>query len=73
MLQEGNLTFSSRAEPPTKDELNYNLAIIEMKQSNAKKIDEKFGTNNDEKIVTGMAFPSYDEYERVAGKKPGEK
>lgn len=63
----------SRDDPPTKEELSYNLSIIHMKQTNAKKIDEKFGTNNDEKIVTGMSFPSYDDYERVPGKKPGEK
>lgn len=44
-----------------------------MKQSNAKKIDDKFGTNKEEKIVTGIAFPSYDDYERVPGKRPGEK
>lgn len=44
-----------------------------MKQSNAKKIDEKFGTNQDEKVVTGMAFPTYDQYEGVPGKRPGEK
>lgn len=62
-----------RDEPPTREELIQNLSIIEMKKSNAKKLDEKYGTNSDEKIVTGMSFPTYDEYERVPGKKPGEK
>lgn len=38
-----------------------------MKKSNAKKIDDKFGTNKDEQIVTGMGFPTYEEYERVPG------
>lgn len=74
--KRANLTirtsFSSRNEPPTNEELSYNLAIIEMKKSNAKKLDDKFGTNKEEKIVTGMAYPTYDEYERVPGKKPGE-
>lgn len=46
---------------------------MDMKKSNAQKIDDKFGTNKDEKIVTGMAYPTYEEYERVPGKKPGEK
>lgn len=45
-----------------------------MKQSNAKKIDDKFGTNKDKHVVTGMKeFPTYDDYEHVPGKKPGEK
>lgn len=47
-----------------------------MKKSNADKIDEKFAKpgaiNDQEKIVTGMSFPSYKEYERVPGKKPDE-
>lgn len=67
------LFFISRDEPPTNEELGYNLSIMEMKKSNAKKIDDKFGTNKDDQIVTGMAFPTYEEYERVPGKKPGEK
>ncbi|KAJ6645668.1 NADH dehydrogenase [ubiquinone] 1 alpha subcomplex assembly factor 2 [Pseudolycoriella hygida] len=62
-----------RDEPPTKEELSYNLSVIEMKKANAKKIDEKFGTNQKEQNVTGMGYPTYDEYELVPGKKRGEK
>lgn len=63
-----------RDEPPTREELLQNLAIMDMKKANADKIDEKFAKpsalNEPEKIVTGMSFPSYKEYERVPGKKP---
>ena len=45
-----------------------------MKKSNAAKIDEKFAKPASEKLakddrVTGNAFPTYTEYERVPGKK----
>lgn len=65
-----------RDEPPTREELIQNLSIMQMKKINADKIDEKFAKpkaiNDTEKIVTGMSFPSYKEYERVPGKKPDE-
>lgn len=66
-------------DPPTKEELLKNLAIMEMKKVNADKLDKKFAkphdpqllkTEKDPKMVTGMSFPTYDEYERVPGKKP---
>lgn len=69
------------AEPPTREELIQNLTIIEMKKSNAAKIDKKFAKVIDasatkapesDKLVTGMAFPSYKDYERVPGKKEPE-
>lgn len=66
-----------RDDPPTKEELIQNLSIMQMKKSNAAKIDEKFAVPEDKNkaktLVTGMAFPTYEEYERVPGKKPGEK
>lgn len=51
---------------------------MEMKKVNAEKIDQKFAKAIDskqtkspesDKLVTGMGFPSYKEYERVPGKK----
>lgn len=68
--------FCFSNEPPTKEELMRNLAIMDMKKDNAAKIDKKFAKaitkENPEKIVTGMSFPSYKDYERVPGKKPDE-
>lgn len=66
--------YLRREEAPTREELLQNLAIMDMKKANAEKIDEKFAKpgNEPDKIVTGMSFPSYKEYERVPGKKPDE-
>lgn len=53
-----------------------NLAIMDMKKTNAAKIDAKFSTKSKkdtEQIVTGMNFPSYNDYERVPGKGVDEK
>lgn len=52
---------------------------MEMKKVNADKLDAKYAKpvdptqlqpDKDPKIVTGMSFPTYPEYERVPGKKP---
>lgn len=48
---------------------------MQMKKTNADKIDAKFAkpeTKVDNDKFTGMSFPSYAEYERVPGKKPTE-
>lgn len=70
--------YFARTDPPTREELINNLAIMQMKKTNADKIDAKFAkpiTPEDAeegKKFTGMSFPSYKEYERVPGKKPTE-
>lgn len=50
---------------------------MQMKKSNAAKLDEQFAKpldasatkpDKDASLVTGMSFPTYKEYERVPGK-----
>lgn len=62
-----------RVEPPTDAELKHNLAIMQMKKTNAAEIDEKFsdGIEKPLQLTTGASdFPKYDEYEVVVGKRP---
>lgn len=72
-----------RQEPPTDQELIRNLAIMKLKQKNAKELDVKHGKNELQEINAGKpevrgfeSFPTYgDEYEISAGyqkKKPSE-
>ncbi|XP_026477117.1 NADH dehydrogenase [ubiquinone] 1 alpha subcomplex assembly factor 2 [Ctenocephalides felis] len=60
-----------RTEPPTEEEINHNLKIIEMKQKNSKLIDEKFKTDKSgilQKPTTGLeSFPQYSEYQSFPG------
>lgn len=68
--------FIYRAEAPTVDELKHNLAIMQMKKINAAELDAKFsdGQEKPAQITTGLGdFPTYDEYETVAGKGPSKK
>lgn len=64
-------------DPPTREELMKNLAIMEMKKVNADKLDAKYAkpvdpsqlkAAQDPQMVTGLSFPTYKEYERVPGK-----
>lgn len=59
-------------DPPTPEELNKNLAIMEMKKINAAKLDEHYSGDKIKKPqqITGAGnFPKYDEYEKAAGRK----
>lgn len=69
-----------RKDPPTKEELLKNLAIMQLKKKNAALLDDKFATPMDHaalrKDETGQkaAFPQYGkEFEIQPGKKIGSK
>ncbi|XP_077300647.1 NADH dehydrogenase [ubiquinone] 1 alpha subcomplex assembly factor 2-like [Arctopsyche grandis] len=56
-----------RSEPPTDEEIQKNLAIMEMKKTNAALLDKKFGKVNEISApndIKGMdSFPKYPEYQ----------
>lgn len=58
-------------DPPTPEELNKNLAMMEMKKINAANLDEHYsgGEIKDPQIVSGMPnFPTYGkQFEKTAG------
>uniref|UniRef100_A0A6M2DCX0 Putative mimitin mitochondrial n=1 Tax=Xenopsylla cheopis TaxID=163159 RepID=A0A6M2DCX0_XENCH len=62
-----------RPEPPTEEEIKENLRIIQMKQKNAKLLEDKFKTDKTgvlAKPTAGMeSFPKYTEFESVPGEK----
>ncbi|XP_055630123.1 NADH dehydrogenase [ubiquinone] 1 alpha subcomplex assembly factor 2 [Toxorhynchites rutilus septentrionalis] len=67
-----------RKEPPTREELMRNLAIMKMKERNYAALESKNVKAKDaaelEKKTTGMgSFPQYEEYEVMPGKGKGEK
>lgn len=58
-------------DPPTPEELNKNLAIMEMKKINAAKLDEHFsnGKLKETQNISGIkSFPTHDGYETSPGK-----
>jgi len=62
-----------RDNVPTDEELMKNLAIMDMKKTNALKLDQKFKKVIDkgdlQKIEKGLSsFPKYDDYELIPGK-----
>lgn len=66
-----------RLDPPTDAELKRNLAIMQMKKTNAAELDMKYSEGKEtlpqQQVTGGGDFPQYDFYEKVPGKKPGEK
>lgn len=65
------ICFCDSADPPTDEELKYNLAIMQTKKINAAELDAKYseGKEKPPQIISGMSdFPKYDEYEVVVGK-----
>jgi NADH dehydrogenase [ubiquinone] 1 alpha subcomplex assembly factor 2 len=65
-----------RKEPPTKEELLKNLAIMQLKKKNAALLDEKNAPKYDHAALkrdeTGQktSFPQYEEFEVMPGKGP---